>query len=132
MGALACAALIVWTSGYVWSRYAEAHGISRPAAVIVVLLILQVGLGAVTVLSRRDVIANSAHVVFGALVLAASLVVTLRSWRSRFPTIDEPVTSSDTPEMQSSAQPGPISSISRSAAAPGHLARQDGTSEVGA
>jgi hypothetical protein len=32
----------------------------------------------------RDVAINSAHVVCGALVLATSLVITLRSWRVRF------------------------------------------------
>ena len=41
-------------------------------------------LGALTVLSRRDVWINSAHVVCGALVLTTSLVLTLRAWRVTF------------------------------------------------
>ena len=45
------------------------------------LVAVQVTLGALTVLSRRDVWINSVHVVCGALVLATSLVITLRSWR---------------------------------------------------
>ena len=44
----------------------------------------QVTLGALTVLSRRNVWINSLHVVCGALVLATSLVLTLRSWRVQF------------------------------------------------
>ncbi len=43
---------------------------------------MQVTLGALTVLSRRDVAINSAHVVCGALVLATSLVLTLRAGAS--------------------------------------------------
>jgi heme A synthase len=52
------------------------------------LVAVQVTLGAFTVLSHRDVWINSLHVVCGALVLATSLVVTLRSWRVRFATAD--------------------------------------------
>jgi hypothetical protein len=37
-----------------------------------------------TVLSQRHVAINSAHVVCGALVLATSLVLTLRAWRVKF------------------------------------------------
>ena len=47
---------------------------------------MQVTLGALTVLSRRDIWINSFHVVCGALVLATSLVLTLRSWRVQFAT----------------------------------------------
>ena len=56
----------------------------RPATLIVALVVVQITLGALTVLSRRDVLVNSLHVVCGALVLATSLVVTLRTWRARF------------------------------------------------
>ena len=45
---------------------------------------MQVTLGALTVLSRRDVWINSFHVVCGALVLTTSLVLTLRTWRVQF------------------------------------------------
>ena len=45
---------------------------------------MQVTLGALTVLSQRDVWINSLHVVCGALVLTTSLVLTLRTWRERF------------------------------------------------
>ena len=45
---------------------------------------VQVTLGALTVLSQRDVWINSVHVVCGALVLTTSLVLALRTWRARF------------------------------------------------
>jgi heme A synthase len=55
----------------------------RPATLVVALVAVQVTLGALTVLSRRDPWINSFHVVVGAMVLTTSLVLTLRSWRSR-------------------------------------------------
>jgi cytochrome c oxidase assembly protein subunit 15 len=50
----------------------------------VALAAIQVTLGALTVLTARSEWINSLHVVCGALVLATSLVLTLRSWRLRF------------------------------------------------
>ena len=47
---------------------------------------MQITLGALTVLSHKQFIINSLHVVNGALVLVTSLVLTLRSWRCRFVT----------------------------------------------
>jgi heme a synthase len=57
---------------------------TRPAAVLLLLVLVQVTLGALTVLSRRDPWINSVHVVCGALVLTTSLVITLRAWREQF------------------------------------------------
>jgi heme A synthase len=58
--------------------------LTRPATLILVLIAAQVTLGALTVLTRRDVWINSVHLVCGALVLATSIVITLRSWRVKF------------------------------------------------
>ena len=52
--------------------------LTRPAALILLLVASQVTLGALTVLSQRDVWINSVHLVCGALVLATSLVITLQ------------------------------------------------------
>ena len=51
---------------------------------LVLLVAVQIALGALTVLSRRAVAINSAHVVVGALILATSLVLALRTWREKF------------------------------------------------
>jgi heme A synthase len=63
----------------------------RPALLILALVATQVTLGALTVLSKRDVWINSTHVVCGALVLTTSLVITLRTWRARFPDAVSPI-----------------------------------------
>ena len=65
-------------------RTPAAHAFTRPAALLLALVAVQVTLGALTILSRRDMWINSLHVVCGALVLTTSLVLTLRTWRVRF------------------------------------------------
>ena len=71
-------------SGITIARRTE---LTRPAALIVLLVATQVTLGALTVLTRRDVTINSLHVVCGALVLTTSLVITLRAWRAKFESV---------------------------------------------
>jgi cytochrome c oxidase assembly protein subunit 15 len=84
VGALMVASAIAATSAHVWYHHRGLPALTRPASLLVALVIVQITLGALTVLSKRDVAINSAHVVCGALVLATSLVITLRSWRVRF------------------------------------------------
>jgi cytochrome c oxidase assembly protein subunit 15 len=80
--AVSTTALILWTRGRAAGRPPVAF--TRPAALLIGLVLVQVTLGALTVLSRRDVWINSVHVVCGALVLTTSLVLTLRTWRVKF------------------------------------------------
>jgi heme A synthase len=56
----------------------------RPSLLLLLLVATQITLGALTVLSGKQYIINSLHVVTGALVLGASLVLTLRACRPRF------------------------------------------------
>ena len=84
VGALIVAGTVIGTSIYVWMRHQDRPELARPATRIIFLVVIQVTLGALTVISRRDVLVNSLHVVVGALVLTTSLVLTLRSWRIRF------------------------------------------------
>jgi cytochrome c oxidase assembly protein subunit 15 len=84
VGAVLVTAAVIATAAYVWSHHRRNRALARPALALVGLVAFQFILGALTVLSRRDVAINSAHVVCGALVLAASLVLSLRSWRARF------------------------------------------------
>jgi len=87
LGALLVLTAVTATSATVWRRY-RAGGVHReltgPAALLVALVVVQITLGALTVLSRRDVSINSIHVVCGALVLTTSLVLTVRTWRVKF------------------------------------------------
>ena len=83
-GAVIVTLAIVATARVVWYHHRRHRELTRPAALLLVLVAVQVTLGGVTVLSQRDVWVNSLHVVCGALVLATSLVLTLRTWRVRF------------------------------------------------
>lgn len=85
-GALVVTLLVAATAAHVWHHERRRPELTRPAALLLGLVAVQITLGALTVLSRRDVAINSAHVVCGALTWATSLVVTLRSWRVRFAT----------------------------------------------
>jgi cytochrome c oxidase assembly protein subunit 15 len=87
LGGLVVAFAVAATAATVWSRRGAARvyrDLSRPASLLAVLVAVQITLGAMTVLSRRDVWINSVHVVCGALVLTTSLVLTLRAWRVKF------------------------------------------------
>jgi heme A synthase len=53
----------------------------RPAEALLVLLALQVSLGAITIWSSRAVLPTTAHVAIGAAVLVTSLTLTIRAWR---------------------------------------------------
>jgi cytochrome c oxidase assembly protein subunit 15 len=87
VGALFVLLAVAATSTTVWRRY-RAGGLhrelTRSAALLATLVVVQITLGAMTVLSRRDMWINSVHVVCGALVLTTSLVLTLRTWRVKF------------------------------------------------
>ena len=84
VGALVVAASVLATAGHIWYHHRTRRSFTQPALVLLGLLAVQITLGALTVLTRRDVAINSAHVVCGALVLTTSLVITLRTWRVRF------------------------------------------------
>lgn len=81
VGALAVTMLVLATAGHVWYHHRGRSELARPASLLVGLVFVQVTLGALTVLTQRNVWINSVHVVCGALVLTTSLVLTLRTWR---------------------------------------------------
>jgi cytochrome c oxidase assembly protein subunit 15 len=84
VGALVVAGAILATAGHAWFHHRSVGWLTRPALLAVGLVLIQISLGGLTVLTRRAVSVNTAHVVTGALLLATSLVITLRSWRVRF------------------------------------------------
>jgi heme a synthase len=90
VGALVVFIAIVSTASHVRARHRDRRDLTRPAARLVALVLVQIALGGLTVLSGRNVAVNSAHVVVGALVLATSLVLTLRAWRERIETVHGP------------------------------------------
>ena len=109
LGALLVALSVAATSTAVFRRTSRGE-LRRPASLLVALVAVQITLGALTVLSRRDVWINSVHVVCGALVLTTSLVLTLRAWRGKFATgsnvrLKSDATSDTTPARSVRLQP---------------------------
>jgi heme a synthase len=86
VGALLVTVAVIATAAHVLYHHRAQRRLARPAIFILGLVALQVTLGALTVLTKRDVWINSVHLVCGALVLATSIVITLRSWRVKFAT----------------------------------------------
>ncbi len=84
VGALCVAALVLATSGHVCYHHRRRGELVRPSLLLVVLVTTQITLGALTILSGKHYIINSAHVVTGGLVLVTTLVLTLRAHRARF------------------------------------------------
>ena len=99
VGALVATALIVAAAGHVFYHHRRHGQLVRPSILLLVLLAVQITLGALTVLSAKHYIINSLHVVTGGSVLVTSLVLTLRAHYSRFATgqrdgLSQPATSS--------------------------------------
>jgi cytochrome c oxidase assembly protein subunit 15 len=84
-GTLLLTALVVWTSVGVFRAYRDEPLLRRPAIGVLVLLVLQVSLGAMTIWSHRAVLPTTAHVAVGAAVLATSFTLTLRLYRLNGP-----------------------------------------------
>jgi heme a synthase len=84
VGALIVTLAIAATAGHVWHYHSRRSELRRPALTLVCLVLAQVTLGAFVIWSEKNVAINTAHVVVGALTLATSLVLTLRSHHVRF------------------------------------------------
>jgi len=83
MGALIVATAVISTAAYIWRKHTDRVELANPALKLMIFTVFQVTLGALTVLSHRQVAINSLHVVCGALVLTTSLAITLRAWQNR-------------------------------------------------
>jgi len=81
VGALVVCVCIAWTAGRVLRRHAAVASLRRPALALAALVVLQIGLGATTVWTRKAVLPTTFHVLCGALILVTSLVLTLRTYR---------------------------------------------------
>ncbi len=65
----------------IFVRHPRNGELTRPAAILASVVLLQVALGGVVVLTGLGVVVSSAHVAGGALALGAAAVVALRAWR---------------------------------------------------
>jgi len=84
LGAVIVAIAVLSTAVAIWRRHPDRVELAHPSLVLILLTIVQLTLGALTIITHRDPWNNSVHVVFGALVLTTSLVLTLRTWRAKF------------------------------------------------
>lgn len=81
VGAVVVFALISATFITVLRKMKKERRFVLPAVLLFVLAACQIGLGGYTVLTRRAVPVATAHVAVGALILATSVVLTLRGYR---------------------------------------------------
>lgn len=84
LGAAAVAGTVVALAVFIWRRHGDQPQLCSPALVLILLVIVQITLGASVLISRMQPWINSVHVVGGALVLTTSLLITLRTWRVKF------------------------------------------------
>jgi cytochrome c oxidase assembly protein subunit 15 len=84
VGAVIVSLAILATTAHVLYHHRSRAELRRPSLLLLALLATQVTLGALTVLSQKEFIINSLHVVTGASVLVTTLVLTLRAHRARF------------------------------------------------
>ena len=84
-GALLVTTLALAAAGHVFHHHRDRRALVHTAALLLALIAVQITLGALTVLSQKQPLINSLHVVTGASVLATSLVLCLRAHRVRFP-----------------------------------------------
>jgi cytochrome c oxidase assembly protein subunit 15 len=84
VGALCVTVMLLATTGHVFAHHRHRLELLRPSILLLVLLTVQITLGALTILSRKEFVINSLHVVTGACVLVTTLILTLRAHRARF------------------------------------------------
>jgi heme a synthase len=85
VGALTVALFVFANAAAVWRRHRARQELIRPAGLLVALVSVQIGLGAAVVLTGKQPVINTLHVATGAVILATSLFLTLRTFRVRFP-----------------------------------------------
>ena len=94
-------------SDSVVSPFAARQSFAGPRSLLACLVLAQVTLGAFVIWSQKNVAINTAHVVVGALTLATSLVLTLRSHQVRFTTPRPPPCACATQSVPTWAGRGP-------------------------
>jgi heme a synthase len=81
--ALATAVVVAFTAARVFRRHLSEDELVRPAAVLMLVLVAQIALGGLTVLSDGHPAVSTTHAGVVTIALASSLVLALRSTRTR-------------------------------------------------
>ena len=79
--AVVVAGLVLVTSARIFATHGREPRFTRPAALVVTLVVVQIALGATIVWTQKAVLPTTSHVAVGAAILATSLVIALRSLR---------------------------------------------------
>ncbi len=85
VGALAVAALVIWVAMRVFRRHGQVESLCSSASLLLLVMSMQIFLGAVTVWSGLSPVLTTLHVLTGAFTLAASLYMTLITHRILLP-----------------------------------------------
>jgi cytochrome c oxidase assembly protein subunit 15 len=80
VGAVFVTAMILWTFFRIWRTHREDTALIRPASVMLMLLGIQLTLGAYTIWTEKSPLVTTAHVATGALILGTSFLLTLRAY----------------------------------------------------
>ncbi|HEY2379804.1 MAG TPA: COX15/CtaA family protein [Terriglobia bacterium] len=80
VGAVIVTAMMVWTFTRIARLYSDHSLLFRPALTMLVLVAVQLTLGAITIWTAKAVVPTTAHVLTGALILGTSFLLTLRAY----------------------------------------------------
>jgi cytochrome c oxidase assembly protein subunit 15 len=86
VGGLVVTAVAIWAFASIRRHHVARPELSRPAWLLMIVVLTQVTLGAFVVLTGRQPIVNTLHVATGGIVLMTALFLTLRAYRVRFET----------------------------------------------
>lgn len=92
VGAILVTLFLLAETGHVLYHHRDRRELVRPSVLLLVLVTLQITLGALTVLSGRQPIINSLHVVTGASLFVTTVVLALRAHRARFADVRDVIT----------------------------------------
>jgi len=97
MGGIIVTCLVLAIMSLALAHHRKNLELTRPAQLMLIVVLVQFMLGAWTVLSERQVSINTAHVATGSLLFVISVVFVLRMYRDRFVELkDNPKTSKQT------------------------------------
>ncbi len=80
LGATIVTGTIIWTFSRIAREFKSYRMLFRPALTMFALVVVQLTLGALTVLTAKSVVPTTAHVATGAVILGTSVVLTLRAF----------------------------------------------------
>jgi cytochrome c oxidase assembly protein subunit 15 len=86
LGAVVVTVAVLMTAAYIWRAHGDRPELVRPSWLLVLLVSVQVSLGALVILTGRQPVINTLHVATGAGVLGTAVVLAVRALRARFAT----------------------------------------------